>query len=162
METLPVKTMTSVVDSISFNLFSVSIPFIVGIFISNITTSKSRSCMFFKVSAPLSQLVTLYPIRVSSFAIIFRNVFSSSVNKMLGFLLIYLYRLIPLTTTTKSCGCDLTFIATNIMCRNWSDIHRLLDEAVEQQSTRSGCSSIKTKHKFVQIIVQMRGSWIVV
>src|SRR3990167_5444041 len=72
---------------------------------------------------------------------------------------IIINRLIPLTTTTKSCGCDLTFIATNIMCRNWSDIHRLLDEAVEQQSTRSGCSSIKTKHKFVQIIVQIRGSW---
>src|SRR3989338_1406277 len=83
---------------------------------------------------------------------------SFMVNQMKSYFVIF-YRLIPLTTTTKSCGCDLTFIATNIMCRNWSDIHRLLDEAVEQQSTRSGCSSIKTKHKFVQIIVQIRGSW---
>ncbi len=70
------------------------------------------------------------------------------------------FRVIHLTTTTtKSCGCDLIFNATNIMSRNWSDIYRLLDEEVEQQSTRSGCSSIKTKNKFVQIIVQVRRSW---
>ena len=45
------------------------------------------------------------------------------------------------------------------MSRNWSDIYRLLAEAVEQQSTRSGFSSIKTKNKFVQIIVQVSRSW---
>ncbi|MBI5024782.1 MAG: hypothetical protein HZC18_07285, partial [Candidatus Omnitrophica bacterium] len=46
------------------------------------------------------------------------------------------YRVMPLMTiTTKSCGYDSIFTAMNILSRNRSDIYRLLDKAVEQQST---------------------------
>lgn len=46
--------------------------------------------------------------------------------------------------------------ATNILSFNGSDIHRLLDKAIKQHSSRPGGSTIKSKHKFVQIVIQMR------
>lgn len=44
---------------------------------------------------------------------------------------------------------------TNIFFLNRANIHRLLDKAVEQQSSRLRGSAIESKNEFIEIIVQM-------
>lgn len=48
---------------------------------------------------------------------------------------------------------------TNVLARNRINDYSLLDEVIEQLATRTGRSSIKSKHKFVQIVIQMRRTW---
>ena len=61
--------------------------------------------------------------------------------------------------TTMSWVSELFTFATNVLCPNRSDVHRLFDKAIKQQSTKSGGSTIKPKNKFIQIVIQMRRSW---
>src|SRR3990167_8240129 len=42
---------------------------------------------------------------------------------------------------------------------NRFDIHRLLDKAIKQLSTPGGGSTNKSKHKFIQIVVQIIKTW---
>src|SRR3989338_3366806 len=66
-----------------------------------------------------------------------------------------LIRLTPVHTIYS--GRRLLFSSKNLTAFDWLNVDRLLSKAIEQQPTGLRASTIKTKHKFVQIIVQMRG-----
>src|SRR3989338_252255 len=66
---------------------------------------------------------------------------------------------IRLTALSTISSGAMLFMPENILTFNRHSTYRLLNETVKQQTTRARSSAIKTKHKFIQIVIQMRRQW---